>query len=78
MFGADMAETQTAIAVTVVVVLLLRWRLGRWYMSPGSWSRLCEEDRTPGHRHGRPSCDSCDAYQSAFGVCEVTDDKADR
>jgi hypothetical protein len=40
MFGADMAETQTAIAVTVVVVLLLRWRLGRW-LSPGSWSRLC-------------------------------------
>jgi membrane-associated phospholipid phosphatase len=33
MFGADMAETQTAIAVTVVVVLLLRWRLGRWYES---------------------------------------------
>lgn len=33
MFGADMAETQVAIAVTVVVVLLLRWRLGRWYES---------------------------------------------
>jgi membrane-associated phospholipid phosphatase len=33
MFGADMAETQVAIAVTVVVVLLLRWHLGRWYES---------------------------------------------
>jgi hypothetical protein len=33
MFGADMAETQTAIAVTVVVVLLLRWHLRRWYES---------------------------------------------
>jgi hypothetical protein len=33
MFGNDMAETQTAIAVTVVVVLLLRWRLGRCYES---------------------------------------------
>jgi len=33
MFGADMAETRTAVAVTVVVVLLLRWRLGRWYES---------------------------------------------
>jgi membrane-associated phospholipid phosphatase len=33
MFGTNMAETQVAIAVTVVVVLLLRWRLGRWYES---------------------------------------------
>ena len=33
MFGADMAETQVAISVTVVVVLLLRWHLGRWYES---------------------------------------------
>jgi membrane-associated phospholipid phosphatase len=32
-FGSGMAETQAAIAVTVVVVLLLRWRLGRWYES---------------------------------------------
>lgn len=31
--GAGMAQTQTAIAVTGVVVLLLRWRLGRWYES---------------------------------------------
>ena len=28
-----MAQTQTVIAVTAVVVLLLRWRLGRWYES---------------------------------------------
>ena len=33
MFGADMAETRTAIVVTAMVVLLLRWRLGRWYES---------------------------------------------
>jgi membrane-associated phospholipid phosphatase len=32
-FGSGLANTQTAIAVTVVVVLLLRWRLGRWYES---------------------------------------------
>lgn len=31
--GTTMAQTTTAIAVTVVVVLLLRWRLGRWYES---------------------------------------------
>ena len=31
--GSGIANTQTAIAVTVVVVLLLRWRLGRWYES---------------------------------------------
>jgi membrane-associated phospholipid phosphatase len=31
--GADLAQTQTAIAVALVVVLLLRWRLGRWYES---------------------------------------------
>lgn len=37
-FGSDLAQTQTAIAVTVVVVLFLRWRLGGG-MSPGSWSR---------------------------------------
>src|SRR5512140_2920344 len=30
MFGSGLANTQTAIAVTVVVVLFLRWRLGRW------------------------------------------------
>jgi membrane-associated phospholipid phosphatase len=29
----DMAQTYTVIAVTVVVVLLLRWHLGRWYES---------------------------------------------
>ena len=28
--GTSMAQTYVAIAVTVVVVLLLRWRLGRW------------------------------------------------
>lgn len=33
MFGSGMAETYTAIGVTAVVVLLLRWRLGRWYES---------------------------------------------
>lgn len=32
-FGTSMATTDTAIAVTVVVVLFLRWRLGRWYES---------------------------------------------
>ncbi|MGV8977781.1 MAG: phosphatase PAP2 family protein [Cellulomonas sp.] len=31
--GSGIANTQTAIAVTAVVVLLLRWRLGRWYES---------------------------------------------
>ena len=31
--GSGIANTQAAIAVTVVVVLLLRWRLGRWYES---------------------------------------------
>lgn len=31
--ATDMAQTYTAIAVTVVVALLLRWRLGRWYES---------------------------------------------
>jgi membrane-associated phospholipid phosphatase len=31
--GTSMATTDTAIAVTVVVVLFLRWRLGRWYES---------------------------------------------
>jgi undecaprenyl-diphosphatase len=31
--GTTMAQTTTAIAVTVVVVLLLRWRLGRWHES---------------------------------------------
>jgi undecaprenyl-diphosphatase len=29
--GSGMANTQTAIAVTAVAVLFLRWRLGRWY-----------------------------------------------
>ncbi len=33
MFGSGLADTRTAIAVTVVVVLFLRWRLGRWYES---------------------------------------------
>src|SRR5450631_3485916 len=33
MFGSGLANTQTAIAVTVVVGLFLRWRLGRWYES---------------------------------------------
>jgi|ERR1022692_2833465 undecaprenyl-diphosphatase len=33
MFGSGLALTQTAIALTVVMVLLLRWRLGRWYES---------------------------------------------
>jgi undecaprenyl-diphosphatase len=33
MFGSGLANTQTAIAVTVVVVLFLRWRLDRWYES---------------------------------------------
>ena len=32
-FGSGLANTQTAIAVTAVVVLVLRWRLGRWYES---------------------------------------------
>ncbi len=32
-FGSGSANTQTAIAVTVVVALLMRWRLGRWYES---------------------------------------------
>jgi membrane-associated phospholipid phosphatase len=31
--GTTMAQTETAIGVTLVVVLLLRWRLGRWYES---------------------------------------------
>ena len=31
--GSGVANTQTALAVTVVVVLLLRWRLGRWFES---------------------------------------------
>jgi membrane-associated phospholipid phosphatase len=31
--GTTMAQTDTVIGVTVVVVLLLRWRLGRWYES---------------------------------------------
>ena len=31
--GSGVANTQTALAVTVVVVMLLRWRLGRWYES---------------------------------------------
>jgi membrane-associated phospholipid phosphatase len=30
-FGSGVANTQTAIAVTVVAVLFLRWRLHRWY-----------------------------------------------
>jgi membrane-associated phospholipid phosphatase len=29
--GTDLAQTPTVIAVTAAVVLLLRWRLGRWY-----------------------------------------------
>jgi membrane-associated phospholipid phosphatase len=29
----SMAQTYTVIAVTVIVVLVLRWRLGRWYES---------------------------------------------
>lgn len=29
--GTDLAQTPTVIAVTVAVVLLLRWRLGRWH-----------------------------------------------
>jgi membrane-associated phospholipid phosphatase len=32
-FGSGLANTQTVIAVTAVVVLVLRWRLGRWYES---------------------------------------------
>jgi undecaprenyl-diphosphatase len=32
-FGSGSANTQTAIAVTVVAGLLLRWWLGRWYES---------------------------------------------
>lgn len=31
--GTSMAQTTTAAAVTAVVALLLRWRLGRWYES---------------------------------------------
>jgi membrane-associated phospholipid phosphatase len=31
--GTTMAQTTTAAGVTVVVVLLLRWRLGRWHES---------------------------------------------
>jgi membrane-associated phospholipid phosphatase len=33
MVSTAMAQTYTVIAVTAVVVLLLRWRLGRWYES---------------------------------------------
>lgn len=32
-FGSGSANTQTAIAVTFLVALFLRWRLGRWYES---------------------------------------------
>lgn len=32
-FGSGAANTQTAIAVTAIAVLLLRWRLSRWYES---------------------------------------------
>jgi membrane-associated phospholipid phosphatase len=31
--GSGIANTETAIAVTVILVVLLRWRLGRWYES---------------------------------------------
>jgi undecaprenyl-diphosphatase len=31
--GTTMAQTETAIGITLVVVLLLRWRLGRWHES---------------------------------------------
>ncbi len=31
--GTELAQTETAIAVTVVMMLVLRWRLGRWYES---------------------------------------------
>jgi membrane-associated phospholipid phosphatase len=31
--GSGLANTQTAIGVTLVVVVILRWRLGRWYES---------------------------------------------
>jgi undecaprenyl-diphosphatase len=31
--GSALADTQTAIGVTIIVVLILRWRLGRWYES---------------------------------------------
>jgi membrane-associated phospholipid phosphatase len=31
--GTSMAQTYVAVAVTVVVALLLRWRLGRWHES---------------------------------------------
>jgi undecaprenyl-diphosphatase len=31
--GTNLAQTETAIGVAAVVVLLLRWRLGRWYES---------------------------------------------
>ena len=33
MVGSGLANTSMAVAVTVVVVLFLRWRLGRWYES---------------------------------------------
>jgi membrane-associated phospholipid phosphatase len=29
--GTSMAQTETVIGVTILLVLLLRWRLGRWY-----------------------------------------------
>ena len=32
-FGSGVANTQTVIAVTVIAVLFLRWRLKRWYES---------------------------------------------
>ncbi len=32
-YANDLANTQTVIAVTLVLALLLRWRLGRWYES---------------------------------------------
>jgi membrane-associated phospholipid phosphatase len=31
--GTTMAQTETVIAVTAVIVLVLRWRLGRWHES---------------------------------------------
>ncbi len=33
LIGTGLAQTYTVIAVTVVMVLLLRWRMGRWYES---------------------------------------------
>ena len=33
MFGSGLANTTTAVVVTLVAGLLLRWRLGRWYES---------------------------------------------